>query len=79
MAAVKIYEPFVQLKSMGAPSIVVAKIGLERAAMVAARCGQEFTEAFFPSLREAGTIARINTARAEIEGQSLAKPEPAGD
>jgi hypothetical protein len=64
---------------MSAPSIVIAEIGLEQTAMAADRFRQIFAKAYFPSLRDAGTIARINTARAEIEGQSLEKPVPAGD
>jgi glutamate formiminotransferase len=75
-AAADIYERLVQLEAMAAPSILLDWLVLKQAAMAAARGALESAEALLPSLRDAGTIARIKTARAEIEAKLSGKPVP---
>jgi glutamate formiminotransferase len=75
----EIYERLVQLEAMAAPSIQLDWIVLKQAAMAAARGALESAEALLPSLRDAGTIARIKTARTEIEAKLTGKPVPTGN
>jgi len=51
---------------------------LRQAAMTAARGALESAEALVPSLRDAGTIARIKSGRAEIEAKLTEKPITTG-
>jgi len=74
----EIYERLVQLEALAAPSIQVDWMVLKQAAMAAARGALECAEALLPSLRDAGTIARIKTTRAEIEAKLSGKPVPTG-
>jgi glutamate formiminotransferase len=78
-AAADIYERLVQLEAVAAPSILLDWLVLKPAAMAAARGALESAEALLPSLRDAGTIARIKTARAEIEAKLSGKPVPTGN
>jgi glutamate formiminotransferase len=72
-AAADIYERAVQLESMAAPSILLEWTTLKQAAMAAARGALESAEALLPSLREESTIARIKSARPEIEAKLSGK------
>jgi glutamate formiminotransferase len=72
-AAADIYERAVQLEAMAAPSILLDWITLKQAAMAAARGALESAEALLPSLRDESTIARIKSARAEIEAKLSGK------
>jgi len=72
-AAADIYERSVQLEAMAAPSILLDWITLKQAAMAAARGALDSAEALLPSLRDEGTISRINSARAEIEAKLSGK------
>jgi glutamate formiminotransferase len=73
-AAADIYERAVQLEAMAAPSILLDWITLKQAAMAAARGALESAEALLPSLGQESTIARIKSARAEIEAKLTGKP-----
>jgi glutamate formiminotransferase len=72
-AAADIYERAVQLEAMAEPSILLDWITLKQAAMAAARGALESAEALLPSLRDESTIARIKSARAEIEAKLKGK------
>jgi hypothetical protein len=78
VAAADIYERLIQLEAMAAPSILLDWQVLRQAAMAAARGALESAEALVPSLRDAGTIARIKSARAEIEAKLTEKPITTG-
>jgi glutamate formiminotransferase len=78
VAAADIYERLIQLEAMAAPSILLDWIVLRQAAAVAARGALESAEALLPSLRDAGTIARIKSGRAEIEAKLTEKPITTG-
>src|SRR5579863_1129402 len=77
-AAADIYERLVQLEAMSAPSMLLDWIAVKQAAMAAARGALESAEALLPSLRNAGTIARIKSARAEIDAKLIGKPVTTG-
>jgi len=77
-AAADIYERLIQLEAMAAPSILLDWMVLRQAAMTAARGALESAEALLPSLRDAGTIARIKSGRAEIEAKLTEKPITTG-
>jgi glutamate formiminotransferase len=77
-AAADIYERLVQLEAMSAPSMLLDWIAVKQAAMAAARGALESAEALLPSLRNAGTIARIKSAKAEIEAKLIGKPVTTG-
>ena len=70
-AAADIYERLVQLETMSAPSMLLDWLVVKQAAMAAARGALESAEALLPSLRDAGTVARIKTATAEIEAKLI--------
>jgi glutamate formiminotransferase len=72
-AAADIYERAVQLESMAAPSILLDWITFKQAAMAAARGALESAEVLLPSLQNESTIARIKSARAEIEAKLTGK------
>ena len=78
-AAGEIYERLVQLEAVAGPSMLLDWIALKRAAMAAARGALKSAEALLPSLRDAGTIARIMSATAEIEAKLSGKPVPTGN
>jgi glutamate formiminotransferase len=78
VAAADIYERLIQLEAMAAPSIMLDWMVLRQAAAVAARGALESAEALLPSLRDAGTIARIKSCRAEIEAKLTGKPITTG-
>jgi glutamate formiminotransferase len=77
-AAADIYERLVQLEAMSAPSMLLDWIAVKQAAMAAARGALGSAEALLPSLRNAGTIARIKSAKAEIEAKLIGKPVTTG-
>ena len=73
-AAGEIYERLVQLEATAAPSILLDWIILKQAAAGAARSAIDSSEALLPSLRDASTIARIKSGKAEIEAKLSGKP-----
>ena len=77
-AAADIYERLVQLETMAAPSMLLDWLVVKQAAMAAARGALESAEALLPSLRDAGTVARIKSATAEIEAKLSGKPVTTG-
>jgi glutamate formiminotransferase len=77
-AAAEIYERLVQLEAMSAPSMLLDWRGVQQAAMAAARSALENAEALLPSLRDAGTVARIKSGTAEIEAKLSGKPVTSG-
>jgi glutamate formiminotransferase len=77
-AAGEIYERLVQLEAMAAPSILLDWLVLKQAATSAARSAMESALALLPSLRDAGTAARIKTGTAEIEAKLSGKPVASG-
>jgi glutamate formiminotransferase len=77
-AAGEIYERLVQLETMAAPSMLLDWIALKQAAMAAARGALESAEALLPSLRDAGTVARIKSSTTEIEAKLSGKPVTTG-
>ena len=77
-AAAEIYERLVQLEAMAAPSMLLDWLALKQAAMAAARGALESAEALLPSLRDAGTVARIKSGTAEIEAKLSGKPVTTG-
>jgi hypothetical protein len=78
-AAVEIYERLVQLESMSGPSMLVDWLVVKQAAMSAARGALESAESLLPSLRDAGTFAKIKSGTAEIEAKLSGKPVPTGN
>ncbi len=78
LAAADIYERLVQLETMSAPSMLLDWLVVKQAAIAAARGALESAEALLPSLRDAGTIARIKTATSEIEAKLSGKPVTTG-
>jgi hypothetical protein len=56
-------------EATAAPSMLLDWRALKQAAISTARAALESTDAILPSLRDAGTVARINTGRAEIEAK----------
>jgi glutamate formiminotransferase / formiminotetrahydrofolate cyclodeaminase len=68
-AAGEIYERLVQLEATAAPSMLLDWRALKQAAISTARAALESVDAILPSLRDASTVARINTGRAEIEAK----------
>jgi glutamate formiminotransferase/formiminotetrahydrofolate cyclodeaminase len=78
LAAADIYERLVQLEAMSAPSMLLDWLEVRQAAMATARGALGSAEALLPSLRNAGTIARIKTATAEIEAKLTGKPVTTG-
>jgi hypothetical protein len=77
-AAADIYERLVQLEAMSAPSMLLDWLAVKQAAIAAARGALESAEALLPSLRDAGTVARIKSATAEIEAKLSGKPVTTG-
>jgi len=77
-AAGEIYERLVQLEAMAAPSILLDWLVLKQAATSAARSAMESALALLPSLRDAGTVARIKSGTAEIEAKLSGKPVASG-
>ncbi len=77
-AAADIYERLVQLETLSAPSMLLDWLVVKQAAIAAARGALESAEALLPSLRDAGTVARIKTATAEIEAKLSGKPVTTG-
>ena len=78
LAAANIYERLVQLEATSAPSMLLGWLVVKQAAAAAARGAMENAEALFPSLRDASTVARIKSVRAEIDGKLSGKPAAAG-
>ncbi len=78
LAAADIYERLVQLEAMSAPSMLLDWLAVKQAAMAAARGALESAEALLPSLRDAGTVARIKSGTAEIEAKLSGKPVTTG-
>jgi hypothetical protein len=78
-AAVEIYERLVQLESMSAPSMLVDWLVVKQAAMAAARGALENAEALLPSLRDAGTFAKIKSGTSEIEAKLSGKTVVTGN
>ena len=78
-AAADIYVRLVQLESMAAPSILLDWLVVKQVAMAAARGALENAEALLPSLRDAGTVARIKSGTAEIEAKLSGKPVTTGN
>lgn len=77
-AAADIYERLVQLEAMSAPSMMLDWLAVKQAAMAAARGALGSAEALLPSLRNAGMVARIKSAAAEIEAKLSGKPVTTG-
>jgi glutamate formiminotransferase len=78
-AAGEIYERLVQLEAMAAPSMLLDWLALKQAAMAATRAALESAETLLPSLRDAGTVARIKSGTSEIEGKLSGKPVTTGN
>jgi glutamate formiminotransferase len=78
-AAGEIYERLVQLEAMTGPSLLLDWIAIKQAAIAAARGALKSAEALLPSLRDAGTVARIKSATAEIEAKLTGKAVPTGN
>jgi glutamate formiminotransferase len=78
-AAGEIYERLVQLEAMSGPSMLLDWIALKQAAMAAARGALKSADALIPSLRDAGTLARIKSAAVEIEAKLKGKAIPTGN
>jgi len=78
-AAGEIYERLVQLEAMSGPSMLLDWIALKKAAAAAARGALKSADALIPSLRDAGTVARIKSATVEIEAKLTRKPIPTGN
>jgi len=57
------------IEATAAPSMLLDWRALKQAAISTARAALESTDAILPSLRDASTVARINTGRAEIEAK----------
>jgi glutamate formiminotransferase len=79
IAAAEIYERLVQLETLAAPSMLLDWIAVKQATMAAARGALESAEALVPSLRDAGTVARIKSGTAEIEAKLSGKPVTTGN
>ncbi len=77
-AAAQIYERLVQLEAMAAPSMLLDWLTVKQAAMAAARGALNSAEALLPSLRDARTVARIKSAKAEIGAKLSGKPVTTG-
>jgi hypothetical protein len=77
--AADIYERLVQLETMSAPSMLLEWLVVKQAAVAAARGALESAQALIPSLRDAGTVARIKTATVEIEAKLSGKPVTTGN
>jgi glutamate formiminotransferase len=77
-AATEIYERLVQLEAMSTPSIWLDWFALKQAVVAAARGALQSAEALLPSLRDAGTVARIKSGKAEIEAKLSGKPVTTG-
>jgi hypothetical protein len=77
-AALDIYERLVQLEAMSVPSMLVDWLAVKQAAIAAARIALKSAEALLPSLRDAGMVARIKSAQAEIEAKLTGKPVTTG-
>jgi len=78
LAAANIYERLVQLEAMSPPSMLLDWLVVKQAAAAAARGALESAEALLPSLRDASTVARIKSVKAEIDGKLSGKPAAAG-
>jgi glutamate formiminotransferase len=78
-AAADIYERLVQLEAMSPPSMLLDWLAVKQAAMAAARGALESAGALLPSLRDAGTVARIKSGTAEIEAKLSGKPVTTGN
>lgn len=78
LTATNIYERLVQLETMSPPSMLLDWLVVKQAAAAAARGALESAEALLPSLRDASTVARIKSVKAEIEGKLSVKPAAAG-
>jgi glutamate formiminotransferase len=78
IAAAEIYGRLVQLETMAAPSMLVDWLVVKQAAVSAARGALESAEALLPSLRDAGTVARIKSGTAEIEAKLSGMPVTTG-
>ena len=77
-AAAEIHERLVQLQSISAPPILLDWHAVKQAAKSAARGALKNAEALLPSLRDAGTVARIKSGTAEIEAKLSGKPVTTG-
>jgi glutamate formiminotransferase len=77
-AATQIYERLVQLEAMAAPSMLLDWLTVKQAAKAAARGALNSAEALLPSLRDARTVARIKSAKAEIGARLSGKPVTTG-
>ena len=77
-AAAEIYERLVQLEGMSATSMLLDWLTVKQAAMAAARGALNSAEALLPSLRDARTVARIKSAKAEIGAKLSGKPVTTG-
>jgi glutamate formiminotransferase len=77
-AAADIYERLVQLETLAAPSMLVDWMVVKQAAMAAARSALSSAEALLPSLRDAGTVARIKSGKLEIDAKLSGKSVAAG-
>ena len=77
-AAAEIYERVVQLESVAATSILPDLQAVKQVAMAAVRGALESAQVLLPSLQDAGTLARIKSATAEIEAKLSRKPVATG-
>jgi hypothetical protein len=77
-AAAEIYQRLVQLETMAAPSMLLDWLAVKQAAIATVRGALESAQALLPSLRDAGTIARIKSRVAEIEAKLSGKPVTTG-
>ena len=73
-ASAEIYHRLVQLEAMAGASMMLDWAGVKQAAKSAARSALAGAEALLPSLRDAGTAARIKTRMAEIEAKLSGRP-----
>ena len=78
-AAAEILERLVQLETLATPSMLLDWLVLKQSAIAAARASLDSAVALLPSLRDAGTIARIKSGKAEIEAKLSGKSVTAGN
>jgi hypothetical protein len=78
-AAAEILERLVQLETIATSSMLLDWLVLKHSAIAAARASLDSAVELLPSLRDAGTIARIKSGKAEIEAKLSGKSVTAGN
>jgi glutamate formiminotransferase len=78
-AAAEILERLVQLETIATSSMLLDWLVLKQSAIAAARASLDSAVELLPSLRDAGTIARIKSGKAEIEAKLSGKSVTAGN